>query len=123
MGCACTDKKKQDYDYVRRLANAESITNKVDVQIYFIIGFDGKTKYYDYEESTGGRRLNVVETIRFQQYQGSEILPDIEQSELGIVSNEEVIAVVEKVTGTNRKPKRVVAKSVSSDSGTVLQGD
>lgn len=116
MGCACTDKKKLDYDYVRKLANAESLTKKTDIQIYFTFGYDGKTKYYDYEESNGGRRLQVVETIRFSEPKSVSILSNIEQSGLDAVSNK-TITLKEVSTG---KYKRKTGKSTNTDSGAVL---
>ena len=91
MGCACTDKKKLDYEYVRKLANAESLTKKTDIQIYFTFGYDGKTKYYDYEESNGGRKLQVVEIIRFSEPESIDVLPDIEQSGLDVVSDQKEV--------------------------------
>jgi len=144
MACACTDKKKLDYNYVRRLANAESITKQIDIQIYYTFGFDGKTKYYDYEAANGGRRLQVVEVIQFQQPESLGILPDNEQSEIGIIDSgnglsnidpiivsgingigsetldmdKEIIAAVENVTGT--KIRRKVSGKLDSDSGTIL---
>mgnify|MGYP003437950509 CR=1 FL=1 len=124
MACFCTDKKKQDYGYIHKLANAESITKKIDIQIYFIIGYDGKTKYYDYEPTIRGRKLNVVETIRFSEPESLSVLPDIEQSGLDVVGDEvEVIETVESIAGTKKGAKRKVGKTVSPDSGTVLQGD
>ena len=115
MGCACTDKKKLDYEYVRKLANAESITKKTDIQIYFTFGYDGKTKYYDYEESNGGRKLQVVEIIRFSEPESVSILSNIEQSGLDVVSDEkEVIKPIKPRTA------RAITKSTDSDSGTVL---
>jgi alkyl hydroperoxide reductase subunit AhpC len=113
MGCACSDKKKLDFDYVRKLANAYSITNKIDIQIYYIIGYDGKTKYYDYEPANGGRKLQVVETIRFSEYKSGEVLPDNEQSGIDIIIEETIKPI---------KPKsaRVYQRKVDSDSGTVL---
>lgn len=88
MGCACTDKKKLDFDYVRKLANAESLTKKIDIQIYFTFGYDGKTKYYDYEESNGGRKLQVVEIIRFSEHQSLEVLPSIEFAGFDTIDSE-----------------------------------
>lgn len=114
MGCACSDKKKLDYGYVRKLANAESITKKVDIQIYFIIGYDGKTKYYDYEESNGGRRLQVVETIRFSEPESLDILPNIEFTGFDTISQEP------EIVKPKSRAKRSVTKSIDSDSGTVL---
>jgi len=112
MACFCSDKKKLDLVYVKKLATAESLTKKVDIQIYFTFGYDGKTKYYDYEESNGGRRLQVVETIRFSEPESVNILPDIEQSGLDAVSDEEIITAVENVTGTKRRTKRTVTKPI-----------
>ena len=114
MACGCTDKKKQDYDYVRKLANAQSITKKVDIQIYFTFGFDGKTKYYDYEESNGGRRLQVVETIRFSEPESLDILPTIEFSGFESVSQEP------KVVKRKQPVKRIVTKPIDPDSGALL---
>ena len=113
MGCACTDKKKLDFDYVRKLANAESITKQIDIQIYFVTGYDGKTKYYDYEPTTGGRKLQVVEVIQFQQPESVSILPDNEQSGLDAIVKEEIKPI---------KPKsaRVYQRKVDSDSGGIL---
>lgn len=96
MGCACTDKKKLDFNYVRKLANAESITKQIDIQIYFVIGYDGKTKYYDYEPTVGGRKLQVVEVIQFQQSESVSILPDNEQSGIKTISEEIATAIKPK---------------------------
>lgn len=114
MSCFCSDKKKLDFDYVRKLANAESLTKKIDIQIYFTFGYDGKTKYYDYEESNGGRKLQVVEIIRFSEPESLSILPNIEFSGFDTVSQEQKVV--------KRKPtiKRTVTKPIDSDSGTVL---
>jgi len=114
MACGCTDKKKQDYDYVRKLANAESLTKKIDIQIYFTFGYDGKTKYYDYEESNGGRRLQVVEIIRFSEPESLDILPNIEFAGFDTISQEQEIVTAKT------KVKRSVTKPIDSDSGTVL---
>ena len=114
MACFCTDKKKLDYDYVRKLANAYSITNTVDVQIYYTFGFDGKTKYYDYEETVGGRKLQVVETIRFEQHKSSDILPITEQPGIDAISYE-AIEVVADSTGTKKPIKRKAGSSVNND--------
>lgn len=114
MGCACTDKKKLDYEYVRKLANAESITKKIDIQIYFIFGYDGKTKYYDYEESNGGRKLQVVEIIRFSEPESLDLLPNIEFTGFESVSQEQ------KVVKRKQPVKRTVTKSIDPDSGTIL---
>ena len=115
MSCGCTDKKKIDYDYVRKLANAESITKEIDIQIYFIIGFDGKTKYYDYEPTIRGRKLQVVETIQFQQYKGSDILPITEQSRLDSVSDEEIAVAIGNITGSKIKAKRSTGKPTTNN--------
>lgn len=114
MACFCTDKKKLDYDYVRKLANAYSVTNTIDVQIYYTFGFDGKTKYYDYEETVGGRKLQVVETIRFEQPKSSDILPIAEQSGIDAISDEAVEAVANS-TGAKKPIKRKVGGSVNKD--------
>lgn len=113
MGCACTDKKKLDYEYVRKLANAESLTKKIDIQIYFTFGYDGKTKYYDYEESNGGRKLQVVETIRFSEPESIVILSDNERTGIDIV-------IEETIKPIKPKPARVFARKLDKDSGTVL---
>lgn len=102
MGCACTDRKKQDYEYIRKLANAASITNKVDVQIYYVIGYDGKTKYYDYEPTNGGRKLQVVETIQFSEHESIAILSDNELAGLDTVIEEKV---TEPIAGRKRTYK------------------
>jgi len=116
MGCACSDKKKLDYNYVKRLANAESITKQIDVQIYFIIGYDGKTKYYDYEPTNGGRKLQVVETIQFQQPESISILSDNEQSGLNAIVEKEIIE-------PTIKSKRIYIRKLDENSGTVLPID
>jgi hypothetical protein len=116
MGCACSDKKKLEFDYVRKLANAYSITNKIDIQIYFTIGYDGKTKYYDYEPINGGRRLQVVEIIRFSEPESIVILPDNEQSGFDAVIEEEVLKPI--------KPKKGrISRTLDKDSGTILPID
>lgn len=120
MGCACTDKKKLNYDYVRKLANAESLTKKIDIQIYFTFGYDGKTKYYDYEESNGGRKLQVVETIRFSEPESLSLLQPIEFSGFESIGDEEIAVAIENITGSKLKRKRTVAKPIDKDSGTVL---
>lgn len=114
MSCFCSDKKKLDFDYVRKLANAESLTKKIDIQIYFTFGYDGKTKYYDYEESNGGRKLQVVETIRFSEPKSLDILPNIEFAGFESVNQEQ------KVVKRKSTVKRTVTKPIDSDSGTVL---
>jgi len=116
MGCACTDKKKLDFNYVRRLANAESITKQIDIQIYFIIGYDGKTKYYDYEPTNGGRKLQVVEVIQFQQPESLSVLPDNEQSGLDAVIKEEIIKPIKPKSGT-------IKRKLDNNSGAVLPID
>jgi hypothetical protein len=114
MACGCTDKKKQDYDYVRKLANAESLTKKIDIQIYFTFGYDGKTKYYDYEESNGGRKLQVVKIIRFSEPESLSILPNIEFAGFESVSKES------EIVKPKSRVKRTVTKPIDSDSGAVL---
>lgn len=116
MACFCSDKKKLDYDYVRKLANAEAITKKVDIQIYFTIGYDGKTKYYDYEESNGGRRLQVVEVIRFSEPESLDILPNIEFTGFESIGQEVPEGYYKSGSGKLYK----VRKSANKDSGTVL---
>lgn len=115
MACFTCDKKKLDFEYVKKLANAESLTKKTDIQIYFTFGYDGKTKYYDYEPTNGGRKLNVVEIIRFSEPESVSILPDIEQSGLDTVSEEQKI-----INPIKTRAARVSAKSTDTDSGTVL---
>ena len=114
MACGCSDKKKLDYDYVRKLANAESITKQIDIQIYVIIGYDGKSKYYDYEPTIGGRKLDVVETIRFSQPKSIEVLSD----NIG----QEPIAIKQKKAGSKsvkRQPSSTDIGSLDSDSGAI----
>lgn len=124
MACFCSDKKKMDLVYVKKLATAESLTKKVDIQIYFTFGYDGKTKYYDYEESNGGRRLQVVEVIRFSEPESLDILRDFEFTKPDSVSDEEIATVLSTITGSKVRPKditkRNTTKSANKDSGTVL---
>jgi len=114
MACFCSDKKRLDLEYVKKLAVAESLTKKTDIQIYFTFGYDGKTKYYDYEESNGGRRLQVVETIRFSEPESLDILPNIEFTGFDTISQEP------EIVKPKSRAKRSVTKPIDSDSGTVL---
>lgn len=114
MGCNCTDKIRQDFNYIRKLANAFGTSNKKNVQVYaFYIGL---TKYYDFDElPTREKRAEIVEIIQFQQHESTVILQYAEKT--GAEVNDKV------KTGklpANRGNGKKGSRKVATDTGKVL---
>jgi hypothetical protein len=101
MGCNCINEKKADFGYIRKLANAYSLTEKVDVKIYKYYQH-GVGDVYDFEENWIKSNREVIEVIRFQQLESAPVLSD--------VGNIEPTIVDEGQTGTAVEPEPVVKK-------------